>query len=47
MNDTSTSTKMTVDSWMESLARLLAHQMGGKVEDLKIYKVEKAKDKTA
>lgn len=47
MNDTSTSTKMTAESWMESLARLLAHQMGGKVEDLKIYKVEKTKDKTA
>lgn len=47
MSDTSTSTKMTAESWMESLARLLAHQMGGKVEDLKIYKVEKAKDKTA
>lgn len=47
MNDTSTSTRITAESWMESLARLLAHQMGGKVEDLKIYRVEKAKDKTA
>ncbi|MDE7342249.1 MAG: hypothetical protein K2N80_17100 [Lachnospiraceae bacterium] len=47
MNDTSTSTKITAESWMESLARLLAHQLGGTVQDLKIYKVEKAKDKTA
>ena len=47
MSDTDTSTKITAESWMESLARLLAHQMGGTVEDLKIYKVKKPKDETA
>lgn len=48
MNDIDTSTtQITAESWMESLARLLAHQMGGKVEDLKIYKVKKTEDETA
>ena len=42
-----TTTTITAESFMESLARQLAHQMGGTVEDLKIYKVEKPKDETA
>ncbi len=47
MDDIDKSTTITAESWMESLARLLAHQMGGQVEDLQIYKVKKTKDETA
>lgn len=42
-----TSTTITAESFAESLAKQIAHQMGGKLEDLRIYKVEKLKDETA
>lgn len=47
INSGTVSTTITAESFMESLARQLAHQMGGTLEDLKIYKAEKSKDETA
>ena len=49
MNEVNTTTSLTAESFMRSLAQQLAHQMGCTVEDFKFFHSsdEKPKEETA